>query len=78
MTKKEAIALPVLAVATGVAVLLQAKKLAYLSGLALVGLGLNSAMQAAADKAIETPVKKRTKSRRSKRAVRPRKARAHA
>ena len=78
MTKKEAIALPVLAVATGVAVLLQAKKLAYLSGLALVGLGLNSAMQAAADKAIETPAKKRTRSRRSKRAVRPRKARAHA
>ena len=76
MNKKEAVALPALAVATGVAVVFQAKKLAFLSGLALVGIGLNAAMRTAAEivSAVDTSLDGRSESRRPARPRKPRRA----
>ena len=72
MKNKDLIAIPLVTVATGVAVILQAKRLAALGGIALLGLGLNAAMKAAAEVVSETPAEKQAK--RAKKTKRQKKA----
>jgi hypothetical protein len=79
MKNKDLIAIPVVTVATGVAVLLQAKRLAALGGIALLGLGLNAAMRTAAEVVSESPREKQAnKAKRRKRAAAPRRRKAAA